>query len=190
LKPVPVIGEVVVGDGALCGGTFLDRIFADYLSNKFHDYGPWDDEYQTAALKVFEKDIKRKFAGDTSRSYSIRVRQLPDNSALGIKKGFLEIPGNDIKKVFEPVVKEIVKKVKAQIYATNFGDIKVKAVLLAGGFGRNEYLRSRLRDELGNSIDVRKVENRYLYQKKITSLCSDMKLTSTSSVIPLLLEVL
>lgn len=160
LKPIPVIGEVVVGSGALCGGTFLDRIFAEYLTNKFHDYGPWDDEYQAAALKVFEKDIKRKFAGDTSRTYTIRVRQLPDNSALGIRRGFLEIPGKDIKRVFEPVVREIVKRVKLQIQATESKAKKVKAVLLAGGFGRNEYLRSRLKDELGVNVDVRKVENR------------------------------
>ncbi|TVY51455.1 Heat shock 70 kDa protein 12A [Lachnellula cervina] len=159
LKPIPVIGEVVVGSGALCGGTFLDRIFAEYLTNKFHDYGPWDDEYQAAALKVFEKDIKRKFAGDTSRTYTIRVRQLPDNSALGIRRGFLEIPGKDIKRVFEPVVREILKRVKLQIQATESKAKKVKAVLLAGGFGRNEYLRSRLKDELGVNVDVRKVEN-------------------------------
>lgn len=150
----------MVGSGALCGGTFLDRSFADYLQRKFEDYSPWDDEYQAAALRIFEKDIKRKFAGNTSKTYSIRVRGLPDNASFGIKNGYLDIPGKDIKKVFEPVVKEIVRKVKAQIKATNSSDVKVKAVLLAGGFGRNEYLRIRLKEEIDASIDVRKIENR------------------------------
>lgn len=159
LEPVPSVDEAALGSGALCGGTFLNRIFEKYLDDKFADYDPWDSEFRADALRIFEKDIKRKFAGDTNKTYRIRAKGLPDNSHLGIKKGFLEIPGKDIKAVFEPVVKEIIKCVKTQIRATNTANRKVKAVLLAGGFGRNEYLRSRLKSALGDNVEVRKVEN-------------------------------
>jgi hypothetical protein len=158
LKEIPLIEEAAAGSGALCGGSFLNRIFAEYLRNKFKDYDAWDEEYQASALKKFEDQIKKKFAGDINKVYSIPVKGLPNNSDLDIQRGVLEIPGRDIQKVFEPVVKEILKLVKAQIKATNK---RVKAVLLAGGFGRNEYLRHRLQKEVGVGIDVRKVLERY-----------------------------
>jgi hypothetical protein len=153
----PAIVEAAVGSGGLCGGSFLNRIFAAYLDGKFVDYSFWDSEYQSSALVQFERQIKKYFTGDEERVYSIRVRGLSDNPLLGIRGGVLAIPAKDIKGVFEPVVKEIVQLVKGQILAT---EKQVKAVLLAGGFGGNEYLGWRLRSELGTGTDVRSIENR------------------------------
>ena len=164
LRGIPTIEEAAVGSGALCGGSFLNRIFAEYLTTKFTGYNDWDENYQAAAMKRFEDTIKRKFSGDVNKVYSIPVRGLPDDWNLGIKSGVLSIPGRDIKRVFEPVIKEIVKLVKAQIGATRKN---VKMVLLAGGFGRNVYLCNRLQEEVGTEIGVRPCLERY---KEITLL--------------------
>lgn len=154
----PAVVEAAPGSGGLCGGSFLNRSFAEYLDNKFAHFSAWNKDYQSIALAKFEKTIKRTFAGDGHRVPPIHVPGLGDNHDLGIRNNQLAISGEDIQRVFEPVMKEIVKLVKAQILATK--NKPVKAILLAGGFGGSGYLRSRLQAEVGKEIDVRKIENR------------------------------
>ena len=69
-------------------------------------------------MVTFENRIKRNFTGDETKVSLIHVLGLPNNRNLGIKQGQLEIPGQDVKMIFEPVMKEIIKLVKAQIRAT------------------------------------------------------------------------
>lgn len=108
-------------------------------------------------MKDFEDRIKRVYAGADNKSYFVAVRGLRNNLRLGINRERLEIPGKDLREIFEPVMTEIVKLVRAQIRATKKD---VKAVLMAGGFGRNEYLRARLQDEVGAEVAVLNIENR------------------------------
>lgn len=58
---------------------------------------------------------------------------------------------SDLKAIFEPIVTQIIKLVKDQIKASN---TKIKAVLLVGGFGQNNYLKEQLRIALGSKIEV------------------------------------
>lgn len=58
---------------------------------------------------------------------------------------------SEMKALFEPIVKQVIKLVKDQIKATN---VKIKAVLLVGGFGQNSYLKQRLRSALGDNVEV------------------------------------
>lgn len=88
------------------------------------------------------------------------VLGLSDNSRYGIKNRRLEIPSKDLQeKVFEPVIMEIQKLVQNQISETTAKTVKVKAVLLAGGFGQNEYLLRRLQTAVGIDVPVRVVMN-------------------------------
>lgn len=158
----PAVKEAASGAGGLCGGTYLNRGFAAYLDKKFANVPAWNANasYRSNAMRVFEKDIKMTFTYDEAQVWRIPVMGLDDNLVLGIRNGHLTVPWKDVQKVFEPVVREIVKLVKAQITATtNLGDHRVKMILLAGGFGRNKYLRSRLQDEVGGVIKVRNIEN-------------------------------
>lgn len=155
--PIPQIYEAAPGSGDVCGSSFLNRIFAKYLKSKFRHYPMWNDQYQSDALHSFEIDLKRNFAGEPlSQTYLVPARGLPDNPDLSIRGGLLEITGKEISDVFEPVVREIVKLVKAQLEATRK---TVTTVLLAGGFGRNNYLRTRLQEAVGRGISVMKVNN-------------------------------
>ncbi|KAL2075815.1 hypothetical protein VTL71DRAFT_758 [Oculimacula yallundae] len=141
----PAVREAAPGSGGLCGGSFLNRIFSDYLDNKFALYTPWTSQaqYKLNAMATFENRTKRIFTGKETKPLLIPVTGLSNNVERGIRQGQLAIPVEDMKMIiFEPVMKEIIKLVKAQIRAT-VGK-QVKSILLAGGFGANKYLCSRL----------------------------------------------
>ncbi|KAL1962682.1 hypothetical protein VTN77DRAFT_9316 [Rasamsonia byssochlamydoides] len=155
LKPIPVLYEAASGSGELCGSIFLNRIFAQLLKDRFENYPNWDKTYQADALKAFEDDIKKNFMGDTTQRYIIPARGL-HKPELGIRRGNLEISGQDIRDIFEQVIPKIIALVKGQIRDTQK---PVKAVLLAGGFGLSDYLRERIQDAVGEHVEVRKVAN-------------------------------
>lgn len=158
MTPVPRLREAARGEGGLCGSIFLNRIFAKHLKDKFANYPAWDDEYQTDALKFFEDDFKKNFMGDVNQYYFVPARGL-NKPELGIRQNKqTQTLGEEIKNVFAPVIQQIIKLVKTQIQDTAR---PVTAVLMAGGFGSSEYLRQRIQDAVGGTIEVRKVVNRY-----------------------------
>ena len=87
--------------------------------------------------------------------YTVPV--LSDNSELGIRKNKLTLAGTEVRAIFEPVLKEVLRLVTGQINATKKS---VKAVILVGGFGQNAYLRDAIRHEIKSSkIEVYKCPN-------------------------------
>ncbi|KAJ8063117.1 hypothetical protein OCU04_008359 [Sclerotinia nivalis] len=155
LQPVPRLREAARGEGGLCGSIFLNRIFAKHLTDKFANYPAWDEEYQTDALKFFEDDIKKNFMGDVNQHYFVPARGL-NKPELGIRQNKLRLSGEEIKNVFEPVIQQVISLVKTQIRKTAR---PVKAVLMAGGFGSSEYLRTRIQEVVETGVEVRKVAN-------------------------------
>ncbi len=79
------------------------------------------------------------------------VPGLRDDPKQRIKRGKMAVPGEDIAKIFLPVIQEIVKLVEGQIAAT---ERPTKAVLLVGGFGQSSYLRDSLRTMLSHKVDI------------------------------------
>ncbi len=75
-----------------------------------------------------------------------------------MNRGKFTLKGDDIQRIFEPVMKEIISLVQGQIDATGKA---VKAVLLVGGFGESAYLLQSLRRALGSEIEVLVPPNRY-----------------------------
>ena len=81
-----------------------------------------------------------------------------DNLDLGIIKRRLCISGEEIRGIFEPVLKEVCKLVKDQIKACNK---PVKALILVGGFGSNEYLHDEVHKEVkAYNIEVIRPQDR------------------------------
>jgi cell division ATPase FtsA len=95
----------------------------------------------------FEIHIKREFNGDLEKSFFVPARGLLNNPVLGIKNGQVEITGERLARIFEPVIQEVLSLVTAQLRATNRS---VTAVLLAGGFGTSKYLMKRIEEVVGN----------------------------------------
>lgn len=151
LRPT-VLREAAAGSGKACGSIFLNRIFADYLKDRFGETPRWDDEVLREAMKRFDAEIKRKFHEDRLDQYFIPVNPLADDPAEGIRRGRLRLTKDIIKTIFEPVIEEIIRLVQNQIKETSR---TVKAILLVGGFGQNVYLRARLQEAVGHGINVR-----------------------------------
>lgn len=113
-------------------------------------------------MNVWEKDLKKNFRGDGSKRYYLPVRGLADDPLLNVNNGRLTISGEEIREIFEPVLKEIIHLVNEQVAEVENKSMSVTAVLLAGGFGGNEYLRQRLEtavNQRGSRIRVTKIEN-------------------------------
>ncbi|KAI1128576.1 actin-like ATPase domain-containing protein [Nemania abortiva] len=160
LKPVTRLEESAAGNGGLCGSTFLDRYFDDWLRRRFSGFFKWEEDgYHADALARWESEIKRSFNGDTSKRFFIPARGLPDTPDLGIRGGKVEVPGKKVKELFDPVISDILRLVNSQIDETIKNEKTVKAVLLAGGFGRNEYLKRRIQEEVGEAVKVEKMKD-------------------------------
>jgi hypothetical protein len=91
LHPFLKIKEAAPGTGSLCGSTFLNRIFAKMLRDRFGNDPGWDDEETLAdvsfsehetgvlffvfdgeqALEAFDMKVKKSFAGDNSEDFFI-----------------------------------------------------------------------------------------------------------------------
>jgi molecular chaperone DnaK (HSP70) len=126
MHPKIVVKEAVAGDGDICGGTFLNRIFGKYLSENFDEDEDWEDDIQEDAMRSFEA-AKREFTGD--KPVVINVNGLPDDAGREIKRGRLTIPAAVVKARFEPIMALIISLIKKQLRAAK----DAKAVLLVGG---------------------------------------------------------
>lgn len=169
-----MLEEAVGGSGDLCGSTFLNRIFDDWLRKKFENFPKWNEDYHRDALYKFETQIKRDFSGRLDKSYHLLARGLGTRTDWGIQSGKVEIKGSELVDIFEPVIKKILNLVRNQIAANNWKNNRVDRVLLAGGFGRNKYLLERIKREVG-SIQVQSIDNAYV--NPMSSLFSCMRLT-------------
>jgi hypothetical protein len=162
LQPHVELSGSAIGSGGLCGSSFLDRIFANYLQSRlrFGDEDQLKMRWLKNAVNKFEKDIKPTFTGrePDHHSYYIDVvgQRFENPRQQGIFDDTLEITARDIRVlIFDIVIAKIEGLVIDQINATR----NVKAVLLVGGFGQNEYLQTRLREAVPEGIEVRAVEN-------------------------------
>jgi molecular chaperone DnaK (HSP70) len=102
-------------------------------------------------LLKFEQ-IKKQYTPTTASEdgYTILVPGLANNPKLGIRRGRFNIKPAEMKGIFEPIILKIIEFVRGQIKASK---MRIKAVLLVGGFGQNNYLKERLRSSL-SGIEV------------------------------------
>jgi hypothetical protein len=76
---------------------------------------------------------------------------------LNLRRNRFAVPQPDMKaKIFEPIFKDIMGLVKDQVRLAGQG---VSAVLLVGGFGQSNYLKSRVKESVGSAISVLQPEN-------------------------------
>jgi molecular chaperone DnaK (HSP70) len=145
------VKEAAPGTGALCGSSYLNNIFRNFLVKRFDEDPDWDDDILEDAMQRFEVWTKRHFRGEDS-DFIIPVAGLAVNPPLGIhKRGKLRLTLEEMIKIFEPVVSMMATLVQSQIKATK---VEVKAVLLVGGFGQSPYLKKMIQEIVGPAIEV------------------------------------
>ena len=150
LKPILKISEVSPGAGALCGSSYISRLFIESMTNKLSCDRNWQDDVLDEAKDRFENVIKKNFAGVGGEQWQLPVPGLHDSVALGISRGRLRLTGDEVKEFFEPVVNETVALVCDQISAIKDLDTSRTTIILIGGLGQNPYLRSEIQRSAGS----------------------------------------
>ncbi|KAI0865907.1 actin-like ATPase domain-containing protein [Xylaria cubensis] len=151
--------ESAAGSGGLCGSTFLDRRFDDWIRTEFASFDKWDaDGYHKLALTKWESDFKQNFDGDRKKRFFVHAFGIPATVNPGIRASMFEISYPNMIDLFAPIISKILDLVNLQITETKKNGKMVKAVLLAGGFGRNEYLKKCIQEAVGNTIKVERMQ--------------------------------
>jgi hypothetical protein len=70
---------------------------------------------------------------------------LPDDEEAGLDSGFLVMSAEQVKDIFEPVVKEVCDLVQGQVEGLRAKGGVVSGIVLVGGFGQSDYLYRRLK---------------------------------------------
>lgn len=103
LHPSLQLKEAAPGSGKLCGSTFLNRIFYEFLNNKFKDDGwKFNRDARAETMEHFEANTKISFNGHRKEKLPV-----PDvGKQHGIRKNKLEVSPAELKSIFKPVIDE------------------------------------------------------------------------------------
>jgi molecular chaperone DnaK (HSP70) len=144
--------ELLVGVGEMCGSTFIDRNFHEWMTKKFGDaYTNVDSDMRGPGSNFFKQfeNAKRNFSGP---SHSKRIDVWPINmsapkSSYYDKRNFtVRLQASDMLELFDPPISQIVKLVESQADAATKRGENIDQVVLVGGFGDSPYLNLRLKE--------------------------------------------
>ncbi|KAJ4416814.1 hypothetical protein N0V82_006543 [Gnomoniopsis sp. IMI 355080] len=148
-----LMGGCVPGAGDLCGSVFLNIAFTRYIKTLVGEtqYEEIKPRNKIKMEAEFEIGPKRRFRGDSSE-FTVDLVGVKNDEENGISEDVITLkPGFDqvmfrtaIQGLFDDVCGRIDNLVDNQIRAVEMKDLKVKAILLVGGFGENKYLHQRL----------------------------------------------
>ncbi|KAJ9315072.1 hypothetical protein DTO271D3_4525 [Paecilomyces variotii] len=156
LKPRLRLKEEAPGSGELCGGAFLNRRFEEFLEKKLSSDPGWGRDTLEEALQRFETVAKRVFDGNIHNEFMIPVPGIDNNNDLGVRRGKIKLSGEDMRSIFEPILKQVLELVKGQIEASRGS---VSAVFLVGGLGQNPSLQNFIQERIDPRIEVIQVTN-------------------------------
>ncbi|KAK1830791.1 hypothetical protein QBC39DRAFT_103826 [Podospora conica] len=149
LKPLQV-EESAVGTGGLCGSAFLNYRFEEHVKSRlghtrFNEMKVKKWKTWQMGLRYFEDFVKRNFNEDDDREVPIPFPGLPDDEEAGLDSGFMVMSPEQIKDIFDPVVKEVCDLVQGQVDSLRAKGGIVSGIILVGGFGQSQYLHRKLK---------------------------------------------
>lgn len=151
LEPHLRLEEEAPGVGSLCGSTFLNRRFEEFIRKRLSSCPDWGRDTLEEALHRFETVAKRTFGGNANDNFMFPVPGIADDENAGVHRGRLRVTGSEMSDLFLPVLNEVRDLVQDQVETSAK---KVKAVFLVGEFGQSPYLRNYLRDQISPEIEV------------------------------------
>lgn len=151
------VEETATGTGGLCGSSFLDIAFEEYIRERmgltaYTAMKQRDARVWQTALRYFEDFIKRRFSGSEDTNYNIPLPGLPNDATTGIEDGYLVLTPREVQKIFDPIVDQVIALVQGQVHGIRAGAETVDGIILVGGFGQSSYLYSRLSEHF--SVDI------------------------------------
>ncbi|KAF3937708.1 hypothetical protein ABW19_dt0202319 [Dactylella cylindrospora] len=153
--------ESVVGGGGKCGSTYIDEAFHQLLRERigpsFDNINIWTPKRKGKGSPLMQKFeiCKRTFGQEGNDVWYLELPvQVEDDEENGIAENELELTSDDMKSLFDPVVKDIMKLVEIQANKVKIEDGtggqhlqgKLTTAILVGGFGESQYLYQRLFD--------------------------------------------
>ncbi|KAF2762167.1 actin-like ATPase domain-containing protein [Pseudovirgaria hyperparasitica] len=155
LTPLKV-EESAVGTGGLCGSAFLNYRFEDHVRSRIGEerYNHMREKKAKTwnmGLKYFEEFVKRNFNEDEHNEVNVPFPGMPDDEEAGLDSGFLVMTAEQVKDIFEPVIKEVVALVEGQVDTIRAKGGIVSGIVLVGGFGQSNYLYSRMKSHFNTA---------------------------------------
>lgn len=155
LKPLQV-EESAVGTGGLCGSAFLNYRFEEHVKNRigqarFNEMKLKKGKTWQMGLRFFEEFVKRNFNEDEHSEVNVPFPGLPDDEEAGLDSGFLLMTSEQIKDIFDPVIKEVCDLVQGQVETLRSKGGIVSGIILVGGFGQSDYLYRRLKNHFASA---------------------------------------
>ncbi|RDA90600.1 hypothetical protein CP533_6927 [Ophiocordyceps camponoti-saundersi (nom. inval.)] len=155
LKPLRV-EESAVGTGGLCGSAFLNYRFEEHVRNRlgaarFDEMKQRKGKTWQMGLRYFEEFVKRNFNEEEHHEVNVPFPGLADDEAAGLDSGFLVMTAEQIKDIFEPVVKEVCDLVQGQVDGLRSKGGIVSGIVLVGGFGQSDFLYRQLKQHFSSA---------------------------------------
>ncbi|CAB4438817.1 unnamed protein product [Rhizophagus irregularis] len=163
------LSEITERIGDLCGSTFVDKEFLQFLGRKVGfqaletlkrcNYG----QMQHLIQQFFCNLVKFKFKGDPTTFKPMRLilhRYCPDlqEYVTGELKEKMEEAGwivkldfESVKGMFDPVVDKVIKLIDGQLKETRD---RCSAMFLVGGFSESPYLLNRVRETFRDQVPI------------------------------------
>ncbi|RAH80826.1 actin-like ATPase domain-containing protein [Aspergillus japonicus CBS 114.51] len=146
------IEEVTEGTGAVCGSLLLDERFERLLMRKvgLENWQCLRTQSKESALSYWRDMVKPNFGEESECDYLDVDHFIPLPGAESqpdkhIEAGFVQLDSNEIEEIFEPIVLKVEELVRMQLERVADLGLKVKAIVLVGGFGSSRYLFQRLK---------------------------------------------
>ncbi|PKK63394.1 hypothetical protein RhiirC2_855037 [Rhizophagus irregularis] len=151
------LGEVTIRTGGLCGSTYIDQEFIKFLERKLgksainslkeHHYGQY-----RLLIHEFCKNAKLPFTGveEEYKAYELDIKKISPKLKQYVTKQHsnenrwtIKLAFNDVKKMFNPVINQIIKLIRDQLEK----DDTCSIMFLVGEFGESKYLQKRIQEE-------------------------------------------
>ncbi|KAM3531231.1 hypothetical protein MY4038_004568 [Beauveria bassiana] len=155
LKPLRV-QESAVGTGGLCGSAFLNYRFEEHVRGRlgqarFDEMKTKKGKTWQMGLKYYEEFVKRNFNEEEHQEFNVPFPGLADDEEAGLDSGFLVMTAEQVKDIFQPVVKEVCDLVQGQVDTLRAKGAIVSGIVLVGGFGQSDYLYRRLKSHFSTA---------------------------------------
>ncbi|KAI0201632.1 hypothetical protein F4808DRAFT_469316 [Astrocystis sublimbata] len=174
LQPLSV-SECV--EGALCGGTFLDKEFEAHLKDVVGE-AAWNKMNSSDIRRVmnneWEHGIKEAFDGEPA-SYMVELPSRAQSAPVEFESIYRS---EELQPIFDRIVSQIGVLVKTQISAIKTKTSQPpKLIILVGGFGRSPYVLKYLKRDVGTNITVLQARG----DKPWTAICRGAALVGAGS---------
>ncbi|EGY15747.1 uncharacterized protein VDAG_06911 [Verticillium dahliae VdLs.17] len=107
--------------------------------------------YTLKAIQPNHLNVNDNFIVCDAGGGTVDFPGLPDDEEAGLDCGFLVMTAEQVKDIFEPVVKEVCDLVQGQVRDLRSKGGIVSGIILVGGFGQSDYLYRRLKTHFASA---------------------------------------